>query len=188
LHHKSFQNIDIIREKGGNHLPVPPAGCPCPDNGPIPAAPPKTSRATNQYICVLKSHSSLYLFENPYIHVQVLHILHHHTMKLLQRKLVGCRPQNPSAKTILLHALQFRQRMLLRYSQHTFSNKHWFATDNLVSAVNHKFTTNNTTSTANGNSLQTTNFQQSMLILYRQHNFGSESQICYRTYTFSREH
>jgi hypothetical protein len=137
------------------------------------------------------NHIHLYTyFKNPYIHVQVFPILRHHIMKLLQafksfltgesivesrqQKLVCCRPQNLSAKTASLHALQFRQRMLLRYSQHTFSSKHWFATDNLVLAVNHKFAADNTTSAANGNSLQTINFQQWMLILHMQHNFGNE--------------
>jgi hypothetical protein len=52
-----------MKEEGENHLPVPPAGCPCLDDGRIPTAPPKTSKATNQYICILKSHSSLYLFQ-----------------------------------------------------------------------------------------------------------------------------
>ena len=39
-----------MREGEGNHLPVPPTGCPCPDEGPIPAAPLKTSMTINQYI------------------------------------------------------------------------------------------------------------------------------------------
>jgi hypothetical protein len=60
---KSFQSINIVQEKGGNHLPVPPVGCPCPDDGPIPAAPPRTSTTTHQYICFLKSHSTPYLFQ-----------------------------------------------------------------------------------------------------------------------------
>jgi hypothetical protein len=60
---KSFQNINITREKGGNHLPAPLVGCPCPGDGLISATPPKTSMVTNQYICILKSHSSPYLFQ-----------------------------------------------------------------------------------------------------------------------------
>jgi len=44
---KSFQSINIIWEKGGNHLPVPPAGCPYPDKGLIPDVPHKTSMAIN---------------------------------------------------------------------------------------------------------------------------------------------
>jgi hypothetical protein len=38
---KSFQNINIIREKGGNHLHVPFVGFPCPIEGPILVATPK---------------------------------------------------------------------------------------------------------------------------------------------------
>jgi len=37
-----------MKEKGENHLDVPPVRCSCPDEGPIPNAPPKTSMATNQ--------------------------------------------------------------------------------------------------------------------------------------------
>ena len=39
---------------GGSHLPAPPAGCPCPDDGLIPATPPKTSMVINQYICIFE--------------------------------------------------------------------------------------------------------------------------------------
>ena len=37
-----------MKEEGENHLPVPPTGYPCPSDDPIPAAPLKTSRATNR--------------------------------------------------------------------------------------------------------------------------------------------
>jgi hypothetical protein len=52
-----------MKKKGGSHVPTPLAGCPCPDNGPIPTAPPKTSMVTNQYICIFESHSSPCLFQ-----------------------------------------------------------------------------------------------------------------------------
>jgi len=53
-----------MKEEGEDHLPAPPTGYPCPDDGLIPAAPPKTLMATNHYyICILKSHSSPYLFQ-----------------------------------------------------------------------------------------------------------------------------
>jgi len=52
-----------MKKEGESHLPAPLAGCPCPDDGPIPTAPPKTSIITNQYICVFESHSSPYLFQ-----------------------------------------------------------------------------------------------------------------------------
>jgi len=67
--------IQRMKKEGASHLPAPPVGCSCLDDGPIPTAPPKTSMVTNQYICIFESHS--------YVHIQVFHILHHHTMKLL---------------------------------------------------------------------------------------------------------
>ena len=102
-------------------------------------------------------------FKSSYVHIQVFHILHHHTMKLLlafksflprpivefgsensfaagcpirQRKLVRCR-------------LPMRQRMLLRYNQHVL----W----------------------------------QRMLLRCRQLNFSNESQICCKQYNFGSE-
>jgi hypothetical protein len=39
-----------MKEEGKNRLPVPSVRCPCPDEGPIPDAPPKTLMATNQFI------------------------------------------------------------------------------------------------------------------------------------------
>ena len=90
-------------------------------------------------------------FKSSYVHIQVFHILHHHTMKLLQafesfipgrpiveissenwfaasctiqqRKLVCCRLPNSAAKIVSLLAPQFQQRMLLSYSQHVFGSK-----------------------------------------------------------------
>jgi hypothetical protein len=77
--------MNIKREKDGNHLPAPLAGCPCPDDGPIPTAPPKTSMVTNQYICISLNHIHHHTsFKSSYVHVQVVLILHYHTMKVLQ--------------------------------------------------------------------------------------------------------
>jgi hypothetical protein len=39
-----------MREGVGNHLTIPPAGCPCPNESLISTTPPKTSMTTNQYI------------------------------------------------------------------------------------------------------------------------------------------
>jgi len=36
-----------MKKEGKILLPVPPVGCPCPDEGPIPVTPPKTLMATN---------------------------------------------------------------------------------------------------------------------------------------------
>ena len=48
-------------------------GYPCPVTGPIPVALPNTSMITNQHIAF-----------DTHVHIQVFHILHNHTMKLLQ--------------------------------------------------------------------------------------------------------
>ena len=54
-----------MKEEGEDHLPATPTRCPCLDDGLNPAPPPKTSMATNHYyICILKSHSSPYLFQD----------------------------------------------------------------------------------------------------------------------------
>ena len=73
-----------MKKKGESHLPAPLAGCPCPDDGPIPTAPPKTSMVTNQYICIFESHSSPYFFQEFICSHSSVPNLHHHTMKLLQ--------------------------------------------------------------------------------------------------------
>ena len=75
----------ITKKKGASHLPAPPVGCSCLDDGPIPTAPPKTSMVTNQYNCIFffnHIHHHTY-FKSSYVHIQVFHILHHHIMKLL---------------------------------------------------------------------------------------------------------
>jgi len=41
-----------MKKEGESHLHALPAGCPCPNDGPIPAAPPKASLVTNQYIYI----------------------------------------------------------------------------------------------------------------------------------------
>ena len=40
--------IQRMKKEGESHLPAPPVGCSCFDDGPIPTAPPKTSMVTNQ--------------------------------------------------------------------------------------------------------------------------------------------
>jgi hypothetical protein len=73
-----------MKKEGEGHLPTLLAGCPYPDDGPIPTAPPNTSMVTNQYICILNHIHHHTYFKSLYVHIQVFHILHHHTMKLLQ--------------------------------------------------------------------------------------------------------
>jgi hypothetical protein len=85
---KLFQNINVIQEKGGNHLPVPPVGCLCPVECPIPFASSNTSLVTNQHICILKSHdSSPYIFqESTCSHSSVPHITQSHNAIILITK------------------------------------------------------------------------------------------------------
>jgi hypothetical protein len=52
-----------MKKEGESHIPAPPVGCSCLDEGPIPTAPPTTSMVTNQYICIFESHSSPNLFQ-----------------------------------------------------------------------------------------------------------------------------
>jgi hypothetical protein len=73
-------------------------------------------------------------FKISYVHIQVFHILHHHTIKLLQAfksflpgvycrkstaKLIRCWPPNSTAKTVLLQGTQF-------------SSKSWFAAGHTI--------------------------------------------------------
>jgi hypothetical protein len=55
--------IQLMKKECASHLPAPPVGCSCLDDGPIPTAPPKTSMVINQYICIFESHSSPHLFQ-----------------------------------------------------------------------------------------------------------------------------
>jgi hypothetical protein len=125
-------------------------------------------------------------FKSPYVHIQVFHILHHHTMKLLQafksflpggsivenrqrnwfatghtiqhRKLILCRPYSSTVKTGLLQAAQF-------------GSENCFAAGTTISE-------------ANATSLQPTHFRQRMLICCRQLDFDSESHFCCRQHNF----
>ena len=57
--------IQRIKKEGASHLPPPPVGCSCLDDGPIPTAPPKTSMVTNHYICKHpRENICLYIYMN----------------------------------------------------------------------------------------------------------------------------
>ena len=61
-----YSKIQRMKKKGASHLPAPPMGRSCLDDGPIPTAPPKTSMVTNQHSCIyfiFESHSSSHLFQ-----------------------------------------------------------------------------------------------------------------------------
>jgi len=125
--------------------------CPCPNDGLILAAPPKASMSQISIFASLNHIHHHTYFKNSYVHIQVFHILHYHTMKLLQAfksfltresivenrqwklvrcwphnsaaKLIHCTPHNSVTKIVSLQALQFRKWMLLRCSQHIFSSE-----------------------------------------------------------------
>jgi len=116
-----------MKKEIGSHLPAPPVGCFCPNDGLIPTAPPKTSMVTNQYICIFESHSSPYLFQEFICsHSNVSHFtpLYNEIVTSIwvisaweaycrswQRKLIRCRPYNLAVKTISLLAPQFQQQV-----------------------------------------------------------------------------
>ena len=55
--------IQYMKKEGASHLPAPPVGCSCLDDGPIPIAPLTTLMVINQYVCIFESHSSPHLFQ-----------------------------------------------------------------------------------------------------------------------------
>jgi hypothetical protein len=80
---KSFQKINIMQEEGGNHLLVPPDGCPCLVKGPILIIPPDTSNNHNQHIRIKQPHNHHHTyFKNTHIHIQVLHTLYNHAINI----------------------------------------------------------------------------------------------------------
>jgi hypothetical protein len=115
-------------------------------------------------------------FKSLYVHIQVFHILHHHTMKLLlafksfmprrhiveigsenwfaagcpirQQQLFRCRLPNSAAKTVSLQAAISAARTgSLQAAQ--FDNENCFAAGATYSAANHNFAAANSTSAAN---------------------------------------
>jgi len=119
-------------------------------------------------------------FKSPYVNIQEFHILHHHTMKLLQafksflpggsivenwqrnwfttghtiqlRKLIRCRSYSSATKTGSLSAPQF-------------SSENCFAAGTTISVANAPFVAANTLLVANANSLQATRFRQRITLL-----------------------
>jgi hypothetical protein len=124
-----------MKKKGESHLPAPPAGCPCPDDGRIPTAPPKTSMVTNQYICIFGSHSSPYFFQG--------FICSHSSVPKF----------TPLYNEIVtsIRAILAREAYCRNFETHN-------STDNSISAANYKFATDYTTSAGNQNLLQYTQF------------------------------
>jgi len=136
-------------------------------------------------------------FKSSYVHIQVFHILHHHTMKLLQtfgsflagrpiveinienwlaacrkiqkQKQVCCGLHNSAEKNYFAAGCTIRQQKLFRCWRHNFSSECYFVAANTFSAVN-------------ANSLQQLNSDNESQIRCRQYNFNSESQFHCRTH------
>ena len=55
--------IQHMKKEGASHLPAPPVGRSCLDDGPIPTIPPTKSMVINQYICIFESYLSPHSFQ-----------------------------------------------------------------------------------------------------------------------------
>ena len=75
-----YSKIQRMKKKGASHLPAPPVGRSCLDDGPIPTAPPKTSMVTNQHSCIY------FIFESNYMNFI---IIIHNSIKYIYRKING---------------------------------------------------------------------------------------------------
>jgi len=154
-------------------------------------------------------------FKSSYVHIQVFHILHHHTMKLLlafksflprrpiveinsenwfaagcamrQRESVRCRLRNAAARIGSLRRHNISSENWFAAANMFCSSKCYFATNNSISAASHKFTAHNTTSTMNHNFAVEHTIRQRILIRCRKLNFDSESQICCRQLNLGSE-
>jgi hypothetical protein len=133
-------------------------------------------------------HHHIY-FKSSYVHIQVFHILHHHTMKLLQafESFLSWRPIiEIGSENWLAAGRTVRQQKLVRCRLCTSTAKNSSLQAAQFSSEN-CFAASTTISVANATSLQPTRFRQRMLIHYRQLNSGSESQIHYKQYNFDNE-
>ena len=120
--------------------------------------------------------------KSSYVHIQVLHILHHRTMKLLLafKSFIPRRPivEIDSKKWFAVGCLIRQWKLFRSYfaAANTFcASKCYFIADNSISAASHKFAAKNTTSVANHNFTIEHTIRQLILICYRQLSFDSES-------------
>ena len=60
---KNWVMTQLMKKEGASHLPAPPVGRSCLDDGPIPTAPPMASMVINQYICIFESYLSPHSFQ-----------------------------------------------------------------------------------------------------------------------------
>jgi hypothetical protein len=180
-----------MKKEGESHLPAPPVGCSCLDDGLIPTAPPYINchKSVHLYLWI----TSVTILISRVRNIQVFHILHHHTMKLLlafKSFMLGRSIVEFDSENWFPADCPIRQRKLFRYWRHNSSNECYFAAantfcgnecyfaaDNSISAASHKFPANNTTSAANHTFAVDHTIRQRMLIRCSQLSFGSESQI-----------
>jgi hypothetical protein len=71
-----------MKKEGASHLLAPPAGCSGLDNGPIPHHLKHQWSQISTWLSLNHIRHHTY-FKSSYVHIQMSHILHHHTMKLL---------------------------------------------------------------------------------------------------------
>jgi len=129
-------------------------------------------------------------FKSSYVHIQVFHILHHHTMKLLlafksflpERPIVEIGSENWFAAGCVI-----RQWKLFRCWHHNSGSKCYSPTTNTISTTSHKFAANNTTSAANHNFVVEHTIRAESHIRCSQLSFDSESQIRCRQFSFDSE-
>ena len=129
----------------------------------------------NTFVFLNHIHHHTY-FKGSYVHIQVFHILHHHTMKLLQAFesfLPEGLLQKSAVKTDSLQAV-LRQRKLFRCQCNNFGSECYFGAAN-------------TFLTMNANSLQTTQFRQLVTISLQTTQPRQRTLICCRQYNFGSE-
>jgi hypothetical protein len=130
--------IQRMKKEGASHLPAPPAGCSCLDDGPIPTAPPKTSMVTNQYMCMQRK---LVRCRLP---IRERKLFHCRQLNFGSESQFHCRTHDSAANVNSLQPTQFRQRITNPLQNAPLGSECQFAADDIVSAANHNFTAEHT--------------------------------------------
>jgi hypothetical protein len=138
--------------------------CPCPGDDPIPITTPKTPMATiNSFASSIHIHHHTY-FKSSYIHIQVFHILHHHTMKLLLA-FKSFMPRRPIVE------IGNKNWFTAGYQ---FGSENYFAAGATISIAKTGSLQPTHFAATNATSLHPTQFQQRITISLQDTQFGSE--------------
>jgi hypothetical protein len=138
--------------------------CPCPGDDPIPITTPKTPMATiNSFASSIHIHHHTY-FKSSYVHIQVFHILHHHTMKLLLA-FKSFMPRRPIVE------IGNENWFTAGYQ---FGSENCFAADTTISTAKTGSLQPTHFAATNATSLHPTQFQQRITISLQDTQFGSE--------------